>query len=226
LPSDSSSITAHYLGDANYNAVNSAGLTQNLTKATTQITLGALSNSVQLGATVTITATMATTVAGLTPTGNVVFYLDNVNQGAFPVVNGVATFTSSSLSVGSHNFGAQYGGDINYVSTNTPRVLTVTVSKAATSVAVTSSSPGNTSNAGDSVTFTAAVNEAAAGIVPGGTVNFYVDSVLAGQGTLAGGQATYTTTALASGTHTVYTTYSGDNHYTVATSPSITQTVN
>ena len=66
--------------------------------------------------------------------------------------SGQATFTTSSLALGSHSITAVYGGGGAFTPSNSP-VLTQTVGQAATTTAV-SSSP-NTSAFGQAVTFTA-----------------------------------------------------------------------
>ncbi len=104
---------------------------------------------------------------------------------------------------------------------------TITVVKAATTVAVTSSA--NPSVHGQSVTFTATVRPPAGslGAVPAGTVQFQVNGANVG-GLLtinASGVATYTTTTLTTAAHPVIATYGGNGNYLGATSPTLTQTV-
>jgi hypothetical protein len=73
---------------------------------------------------------------------------------------------------------------------------------------------------GQSVTFTATVISATTGI-PTGTVNFYDGATLLGPGTLAGGVATYSTSALAGGvTHSISATYTGSTDFLPSTSAS------
>jgi len=82
-----------------------------------------------------------------------------------------------------------------------------------------------TINAGDSVTFTATVMPAAP--APTGTVQFIVDGTNTGNPvTLANGQASFTTSSLASGTRAITASYSGDSNYQASTSSSVTETVN
>ena len=127
LPGDNTVITAQYLGNGNFLAQTSAGLTQVLTKANTTLTLSASPNPVLVGATLTVTAPLATTVAGLVPTGIMVFYVDHNPGVEVTVVNGVAVFTISSLSLGTHAIGGRYGGDVNYNGVGSTNVATITV---------------------------------------------------------------------------------------------------
>ena len=87
---------------------------EDVNKATTSVALSASPNPAAVGAQLTVTATVATTLAGKTPTGSVKFYLDQAGLGVVPLVNGVATYQTSSLTAGTHRFVVQYGGDPNY----------------------------------------------------------------------------------------------------------------
>jgi hypothetical protein len=62
-----------------------------------------------------------------------------------------------------------------------------------------------------------------------GIVNFYdgVNSpILLGPGTLTNGVATFATSALSDGVHTITATYTGDTNFASSTSPGLNQTVN
>ncbi|MGC2422757.1 MAG: FG-GAP-like repeat-containing protein [Nitrospirota bacterium] len=84
------------------------------------------------------------------------------------------------------------------------------------------SSSTNLSTYGQSVTFTATVSPSSAT----GTVNFMDGSTAFGGSTLSGGTATYSTSALSVGAHTITAVYGGDTNYAGSTSSGITQTVN
>jgi hypothetical protein len=91
-------------------------------------------------------------------------------------------------------------------------------------------SNNNPSVYGQSVTFTATVNSVVSGVgTPSGTVTFKDGSTSLGTGTLqlVGGQdqATFSTSALAAGSHTIYAVYSGDTNFNTSTG-STSQTVN
>ena len=101
------------------------------------------------------------------------------------------------------------------------------LNQAPTTTALASSA--NPSIAGQSVTFTATVSTAGAS-TPTGTVQFLDGSTLLGTGTLstAGGitTATFTTTALAVGTHPITAAYGGDGNDMGSTSAVLSQVVN
>jgi large repetitive protein len=99
------------------------------------------------------------------------------------------------------------------------------VASGTTTTAVTSNH--NPSKFGESVTFTATVTPGTTGpVLPSGTVTFFSDGVGIGTGTLVGGQATASTSALAVGTHAITAQYAGDSSFAGSTSLPITQTVN
>jgi Bacterial Ig-like domain (group 3)/Fibronectin type III domain/Putative Ig domain len=73
-----------------------------------------------------------------------------------------------------------------------------------------------------SVIFTASVTPTDAT----GTVTFADGGTPIGAGTLSGGVATYATSSLATGTHSIVATYGGDGNFNGSTSNTVTQTVN
>jgi hypothetical protein len=127
LPANYSLISARYLGDGNYLPATASGFYQTLTRVTTQITLTPSASSISVGTLETVTANLTSTVPGTPPSGNVVFFIDNVSQGSTALVGGSASIGTSSLTAGSHTFGVQYGGDTNYVGgAAVPITVTVT----------------------------------------------------------------------------------------------------
>ncbi len=101
--------------------------------------------------------------------------------------------------------------------------LNVTTAAAAATTTVVSSG-ANPSFTGDSVTFTATVSSTSA--VNEGTVDFKVDGTTASAGNpVSSGTASFTTNALAEGTHTVQALYNGTANF-APSNGSITQVVN
>jgi hypothetical protein len=94
---------------------------------------------------------------------------------------------------------------------------TLTILPAAVAALVTSSA--NPSLPGAAVTFTTALSAVAPGAdVPMGTVQFIIDGAVAGSpAPLSGGTASYTTSALGHGTHTVAAQYAGDGNFSGTT---------
>ncbi|MFI5165653.1 MAG: beta strand repeat-containing protein [Thermoanaerobaculales bacterium] len=142
----SHSITAVYGGDANFTASTSLGLTQVVNQAGTTTTLTGSPNPGQFGQPVTFTATVTAESPGSgTPTGSVTFLDGATLLGAVTVTaavspvdgaaspgavaldgSGQATFTTPSLTIGTHSITATYSGDAGF-STSTSEVLVETV---------------------------------------------------------------------------------------------------
>ena len=142
-------ISAVYAGDNVFAASTSTALTQivALTQTTTALTTSA--TTVITGSSVTLSASVS--AASGTPTGSVVF-LDGTTTLATVVLNGagVATYTSSTLAIGTHSFTAQYAATGNFgASTSSAMQIVVTgspdfsVSAYPISLTVTGGSPGS-----------------------------------------------------------------------------------
>jgi hypothetical protein len=83
---------------------------------------------------------------------------------------------------------------------------------------------GNPTMKGQPVTFTATTSPEFAG-TPGGTVTFHDGATTLGSRTLAGGQASFSTTGLSIGAHTITVSYGGDNNFVASGSSPLTQYV-
>ena len=108
-------------GHSNY-TLTAPTLSASITQASTTVAVASSSNPVLPGSNVTFTATVSVVSPGAgTPTGNVTFLDGMATLGTGELNNSdVATFTTNSLSHGSHVITAAYPGDSNFVgSTNT-----------------------------------------------------------------------------------------------------------
>jgi hypothetical protein len=181
---------------------------------TTTTTLTSSPNPSTPGQQVNFTATVSPSTA----TGTVTFTIDGTAQSPVPLSSGKASYSTSSLSVGTHSIMATYSGDTNN-GNSTSSVLTQTVNKAIT-VTTLSSSP-NPSRFSQQVNFTATVSPSTAT----GTVTFTIDGTAQSPVPLSSGKASYSTSSLSVGTHSIMATYSGDTNDVSSTSPTSTQTV-
>src|SRR6202041_2583181 len=123
-------LTAVYLGDNNDVTSTSAVLSLSVVKANTSVVLTASATAVTVSTPVMFTATLSGN--GGVPTGSVTF-MDGTKSLGTAALNaaGIATLTSSALTVGAQSITAVYGGDTNDAgSTSAP--LTVTVGAFAT----------------------------------------------------------------------------------------------
>jgi hypothetical protein len=221
LPAGIDSITVHYLGDTTYLPGISPDYTQIITKLVTALTLNPVPSPVSVGSSLTLTANLSTALVGFPPTGTVNFYDHYAFLGSGTVSGGVASFATSALPAGQHSFTAEYSGDASYSAA--VAVATDTVAKIATTVTLTGS--GSPATLGQSVTFTATVNLGAGTANPTGTINFYSGNTLLGTGALSGNQATFTTSTLPHGVHTISAQFWGDTTYLGSRSNNLTEIV-
>jgi hypothetical protein len=166
--------------------------------------------------TATVKVTGDTASAAGTPDGTVTFYdTDGTTKlGTGTLSSGMATFTYSKLTVGTHTLTAAYGGSetgLGYQSSF--GTVSQEVDKDVTALELSSSQ--NPSVLGQPVTFTATASSS--GETPSGTVTFYDSGTQIGSGKLSSGATSFTTSWLAVGTHTITATYDGDTTNTTAT---------
>ena len=195
----------------------------------TTTTLTSSPNPSAYGQSVTFTATVTAQSTG-TPTGTVAFSSNGFTLGTATLnTSGQATFTTNSaaqgnpLPKGSDSIVAQYGGDSTFASSTSTPLSQQVGALTATTTALTSSV--NPSVSGQPVTFTATVTPQGSG-TPTGTVTFSEGGTTLGTGSLnASAQATFTTTSLAQGTHSIVAQYGGDNTFSGSTSSPLSQQV-
>jgi hypothetical protein len=220
----SHTITADYSGDTSFQAStgDDTAAPQVVNKSATTTTLASTANPSVSGETVTFTATVAATAPGSgIPTGTVNFLEGSTTLASSVTLNGSdqATFTTSSLAVGNHTITASYSGGTSFsASTGDDTAAPQVVNKASTTT--TLASAPNPSTSGQTVTFTATVAPVAPGTgTPTGTVDFLEGSTtLASGATLDGSdQATFTTSTLSAGSHTITANYSGDTSFSAST---------
>jgi hypothetical protein len=112
LAAGSHSITAAYSGDANNAGVTSTALTQAVAAVASTTSLSLSAASLTQGQGLTLTAS----VSGYAPTGSVQFKDGGVDLGGtVTLVDGLASYATNTLIVGSHSITAVYSGDANNV---------------------------------------------------------------------------------------------------------------
>jgi hypothetical protein len=221
-------ITASYGGDGSFLVSTSGVWGQGVYKGSSSTAVSAAPASSMFGQAITLTAVISAVapVVG-TPTGMVRFgdygvaYLSNT----VPVVAGQATFSTTALAVGSHTIAAFYFGDGNFVGSTGFGMAPQAVKQAASSIIVNSAA--NPSVFGHAVTFTAAVSAVAPGSgVPTGVVTFKDGTTaLIALGLDSSGHATFSTSSLAVGSHSVTAVYGGSAGFLTSTSSVLVQTV-
>jgi hypothetical protein len=212
----SHTITAVYLGDAEFTGSDSDPVTQVVNKAQTKVSVESSAPTSVFGQPVTLTASVSAVAPGAgNPSGTITFKDGATVLGTVLVDSTTgeqASVTTSALTVGQHAIVATYSGDDSFLtSTGT---TTQTVHRAQTSVVVTSSA--NPAQTGQGVKFTAAISPVAPGAgTPSGTVVFTVNGATLGSPVaVVDGSATSSAFAsLSPGTYTIKATYSGDGNF-------------
>jgi len=198
LPTGTTTVSAQYNGDSNYNSSASAGLAQ-VVKAATTTSLTSGPNPSTFGQTVTLTATVTPSSA----TGSVQFFNGGTLLGTGTMSSGHASLSGNDLPAGSLLLTAVYSGDANNAS-STSAVRVQTVNKANSTTRLPASPSSGT--VGQSVTFMATVSPASGT----GTVEFTDNGTVLATITVSGGTAVFSTSSLASGPHPMKAIYSGD----------------
>jgi sugar lactone lactonase YvrE len=178
----------------------------------TTVTVTSSVNPSGFGQSVTFTATVTTGPNTGALTGAVTFFVDGTAIPGAPVnvnASGAATFTTPSLTVGTHAITASYGGDNLHLASPISATLSQVVLEG---TAITLVSSQNPSAVGGSVTFTATVTSSAGGgVVPDGVLTFLDGSTVLGTSPISpAGLASFTTSTLAQGLHSIAATYPGD----------------
>lgn len=200
-----------------------ASVTVNVVPLPTTTALTTSVNPVVYGQSLTLTAKTIASVA--TPGGTVTFFNGATILGTATLnATGTATFATSALPVGANALSATYGGNGAYTG-STSAIVTEAVNQATTTSTVTSSRASP--KTGTSVTFTAKVTAKSPGSgTPGGTVAFRDGGNILATVSLSSGQATYSTSSLAKGSHAITIVYSGNVNYITSTSAVLNQTMN
>lgn len=225
LAAGAHTITVSYAGDSNFQASVSPSVTQTVNKSGSTTNLTSSANPGFFGQTITFTVAVNSGSGGGTPSGSVTLSDGTTALGSVVLdKSGQATFSTGSLSVGSHGITAAYAGDSNFQgSASTPTTQVVNKSASTTSL---SSSQGS-STFGQSVTLTATVSATGNGsVVPSGSISFADGTTVLGAATIDNtGKATLTTATLSVGSHSITASYSGDTDFLTSSSAPVQQTV-
>lgn len=215
------SLVASYGGDTHWLGSVSDVVIQQV-KTGSQTLLATNVNPSVPGQTVVLTAAVSPSPGVGIPTGSVTFQQDTVVIGTVPLVAGVAQISLSSLALGSYLFVGRYSGDSTFVpSASTPLLQHVF---AATQTAVTSDH--NPVPYGTPVLITATITVVPPGTGPAdGTVNFKDGATQIRSMTSSGGVASFSTSTLTPGAHSIVATFVGASGFVGSSSAPFTQTI-
>jgi hypothetical protein len=135
---------------------------------------------------------------------------NGVTIATVPLSGNQAAYRTTYKIGGSHAITATYSGDASNLG-STSATLTEYIESVVTKTVVTTS--GSPSHVGQPVTFTAAVTPKQGAIPDGELVTFYNGKTVIGTGATASGAATFTTSSLKVGKHSIKATYAGDGTF-------------
>jgi autotransporter-associated beta strand protein len=204
LSVNSHTVTAVYNGDSNYQASPVSNTVNQVVNPAGSLTISSSLDPSVFGQSVTFTA-----IVPPGTTGTIIFAVDGVQQGSpVTIAANQAQFATTSLAVGNRDISATYTPGNAIIVPGTVHGLQI-VNKSPTATTVTSSAMSV--QAGQSVTFTAAVAAIAPGTgIPTGLVTFFDGGSSIGTTSLIGGAATFPTSSLTVGSHKITATYNGD----------------
>jgi len=215
-------IEAAYSGDATFAASTAPVFLVIVAPIATTTSLAASANPNIVGQPVTFTAQVTPAAVASPSLSGQVTFLDGPEPLATVALDasGSATLTTASLALGPHTVTARFLDSFDYgTSVSSPLVETVVTPVTTTSIA-TNVNPAAT---GQAIVFSASVTADAG--VPTGTVAFMDGATVLAAITLSGGQATFTTTALAPGHHAIAAVYAGSASFQGSVSPALDQVV-
>jgi hypothetical protein len=207
LGAGSHQIIAVYQGSRKFAPSTSGPLNQLVQKASTTATLASSKNPMLLRHAVTYTVTVNGRYGGPV-SGTVTFRDGGTTVATETLLDDQATYRTAYPLAGMHTITAIYSGDANNGGSGTASLIQA-IKAATTTVVTTSGSPSLT---GHAVTFTATVSSTYGPIPDGEPVAFYNNGNVSpmGTGTTVNSTASFTTNALAAGTHVIKATYAGD----------------
>lgn len=211
-------VTANYGGDGTNYVASSASMTQAVSKATASPGINITPSPAVVGQSSTFSVTVSGASGVPTPTGTATInFGDGSSQSVLTLSTGTASTTHTYTTAGNFTVTLAYSGDTNYTSATPTSSLTVNQGTSGTTL----NSSANPSPFGQSVTFTATVT----GTNPTGTVQFFDSATSLGSVTTSAGAATFTTSVLTPGPHSITAVYSGDSNNAGSTSSILTQTI-
>jgi hypothetical protein len=220
LPVGTHVLMVSYGGDVNNTAATSNVVTVVVQQGSTAAALSSSKNPQVAGQAVTFTAAVTSPSPAIT--GTMTFYDGSAVIGSVPVASGgTAVLSTSSLAFGLHSVTAVYSGDAAHSGSTSPALSQRIVD----AISIGLSSSANPAVTGTALTFTVKLSGNASA-EPSGVISFFDGSSLLGTATLdATGTATFGTSTLAIGSHTITGSFAGDTNYASSVSTPLIETI-
>jgi hypothetical protein len=216
-------FTAVYSGDATHAGATSNAVTVAVKQDTTATAVASSANPMAVGGQVVYTASVA---GAHGPVAGTVTFLDGAAKMGSVAVdgNGGAMLSVLMLVAGDHAITAAYAGNANSAG-STSAVLHEMVQGTLEATTTTVTASANPVTAGTSVTLTAKV-AAAGATAAAGMVSFVEGGTVLGSARVSAGTATWSTSALSAGSHSIVAQYAGDAWTGASVSPALSVAVN
>ncbi|HKH64521.1 MAG TPA: Ig-like domain repeat protein [Solirubrobacterales bacterium] len=198
-------IIARYSGDSVFGPGESPELTQAVKSNVTSLDLASTLNPAPYGSSGRLEATVRTTFGSSPPSGSVTFSEGTTVLAVVTLTEGRAIYSLKQLAPGVRDITARYSGDGNYEGSSA--VISQTITKAASSLTLTSSRNPAPSNS--SFSLKASVKSTAPGN-PTGSIVFSQGTKVLASVPIAGSSARYSMKGLPPGTYEITATYTGD----------------
>jgi sugar lactone lactonase YvrE len=198
------------------------GATAGVTFLPTTTTL----SSTTAEANITFTSVVKPATGTGVPTGTVNFYVNSVKATTVTLdPTGTATYTTNQLKDNLYDVIAAYSGDATYGASGSSLGLTPSTGLPATTLTLTANPASSV--VGQSVTLTATLDpfNGDGFTTDGETVTFLDGGLAIGTGTLSGGVATFSTSALPPGVDFLTSSYPGDTNLAASVSQPLSYTV-
>jgi hypothetical protein len=222
------SVTAVYAGDTNFSGSTSGVASVTIVaaaKTNTTTALSASATQVTSGQSVMFNAVVTPASGSGTPTGSVTFLDGATSLGMATLNGGSGSVSSSTLSIGTHTISVMYSGDANFSGSTSSAVSVTVVAPAKIGTVTTVSSSAMQVTSGQSMTFTVSVKAQSGTGVPTGAITLLDGGSQINSAMLNAGAASFTSSTLAVGSHTITAAYGGDTNYAASSSAADTVTV-
>jgi hypothetical protein len=210
LSAGTHSISATYSGNSNNPAGTSAPVVVTVSPTPVKMSASCWNSSFAYGANYQCTVNLSSSAGS--PQGVITYSYDGATPVSVALSSGNAQFTITKPNAGNHMVAIDYPQQTNYAAA-AEQINSFTVTAAPVTVSLTPSSWY--SKTGTAITFQASIASWSAGPPNAtGSVSFYDGSTLLQTVPVSSsGQASYATSGLAAGSHTITATYAGGTNY-------------
>jgi hypothetical protein len=221
-------IAAFYSGDLEFSSSTSNSISQTVDGYNSTTALTSSINPSSVGQATILTATVAATAGQTKPptlTGSVTFYDGTTALATVTLTSGVATYSATFTTPGSHNLSVVYSGDTNYATSTSANLIQVVSAAFTETLSLTSSVNPASPGQNFTLTVTAAPTPGQTRPpTPTGAIHFYNGTTNILNLNLSNGTVAFTFAFSTPGSYPISIVYSGDMNYASSTA-ALTQVI-